>query len=89
MTASHGSHSRLTSAGSKHRPPFGEKILFCRTDSGFSAASVFAWLGRRPARFHAHELQSEPAYQVEDAIQMGLIADLTDEGGVLGTGLQV
>ena len=63
--------------------------ILCRTDSGFSAASVFAWLGRRPARFHAHELQSEPAYQVEDAIQMGLIADLTDEGGVLGTGLQV
>ena len=42
---------------------------------------LIARLGRHPVRFHAHELQSQPAHQVEHAIQMRLIAtDETDRG---------
>jgi hypothetical protein len=39
--------------------------------------------------FHAYEVQPQLAYQVEHAIQMRLIADLTDQGGRPDTGLQV
>lgn len=52
-----------------------------------SRAPLIGRLGRYP--FHAHELQPQPAHQVEDAVQMRLIADLADEAGLSGTEFQL
>jgi hypothetical protein len=39
--------------------------------------------------FHAQQVQPQRAYQIEHAIQVRLIADLTDQGGLPDTGLHV
>jgi len=38
---------------------------------------------------HAQQVQEQLACQLEHAIQMSLIADLTDQGGLPDTGFQV
>lgn len=53
----------------------------------FDAAARAKRLGQ--VRFHAHEFQSQPAYQVQHPIQMRLIVDLTDQGSLLVTRFQV
>src|SRR6516162_548713 len=42
-----------------------------------------------PSSFHAHEVQPQIAHQVEHAIQMRLIADLSNEAGLLHIGFHV
>src|SRR6516225_3418767 len=42
-----------------------------------------------PSSFHAHEVQPQIAHQVEHAIQMRLIADLSNEAGLLDIGFHV
>jgi hypothetical protein len=37
--------------------------------------------------FHAQKVQPQFAYQAEHAVQMRLITDLTDQGGLPDTGL--
>jgi hypothetical protein len=79
-----GNAPRLRGSKTRRQSPMRGLAL-----SRSSRALLIAGLGRPPVPFHAYEVQSQVAHRVEHAIEMRLIADLSDQGGLLDTGLHV
>jgi hypothetical protein len=59
--------------GNKHYGPFGKWVFISGTGPGFRP-------GTSANPFYPYDFQAQPAHKIEDAIQVRLIADLTDQG---------